>query len=756
MIENINVGSQANDHTGDKLRNAFIKVNDNFDYIQSILDNCLIQGSVEISDINGLQLVLSNIQLELDNIPLLQDQINSLSSSISYLNSSIITINNNISNIQTDIDDLQSNISSILNDILDIQSEIATIQSDLLNKVDEAPENGVRYIRKDGEWVDASIDFVPYTGATTNVDLATYSLTTSRLDIGTTGISVEEYGFFIHKGDNLAYFAYQNNYLGIYINDQDTTFGSNQFFVSVEDGLYYTKANADNSQSNEFYVNEFLTYSKNGFKSNWGEFGDNGELDAAGYYDGLTRRFYFFSGAANYGYANQMSSIYTTAEEGVALKAEGLDSMFIYSSDINVTVDEISLTKSTYNTEDFSTTIDNQLRVLYNETLSKKTYSTEEGFNGSFVYFNTGAAVGNLTGQLNWNDVDGTLDLGLKGDNVVLQIGQESVIRVVNKTATNITLQGSNYQAVRITGAQGNRLKVDLAQATTDNLSAETIGLVTETIANNQEGFITTSGLVRNINTTGSLQGETWNDGDILYLSPTVAGRITKVKPVAPNHLVIVGYVVRAHITQGQIFVKVDNGYELDELHNVAISGTPSNNSLLAYNSTTDIWENKTVANVLGFTPYIFVSSTQSVGSNAAGETQLIRVTIPANSFSSSDKFYFRLGLSKVGVVNANTIRVKLSTSSTMPIGATGQIAQAAMGNTTLYAPVERTMAISGGNLKGFAFTSANVSDSAISTVAWGNVAFDVTQTQYLYVSVAPASTTTDVTYLEFIELKNI
>ena len=126
-----------------------------------------------------------------------------------------------------------------------------------------------------------------------------------------------------------------------------------------------------------------------------------------------------------------------------------------------------------------------------------------------------------------------------------------------------------------ITGAQGQRLKVDLALATNDLLSAETIGLVTETINDNQEGFITVSGLVRGINTTGSLQTETWADGDILYLSPTTAGNITNVKPIAPNHLIVIGYVVHAHITQGSIYVKVDNGYELDELHNVAIA-TPA------------------------------------------------------------------------------------------------------------------------------------------------------------------------------------
>ena len=217
---------------------------------------------------------------------------------------------------------------------------------------------------------------------------------------------------------------------------------------------------------------------------------------------------------------------------------------------------------------------------------------------------------------MRWNDTDGTVDVGLKGGNVTLQVGQESVLRVVNKTATNVNLLEANYQAVRVTGAQGQRLKVDLALATTDPLSAETIGLVTETINNNQEGFITTSGLVRGINTTGSLQGETWADGDILYLSPTTAGNATKVKPVAPNHLIVLGYVIHAHINQGSIFVKVDNGYELDELHNVKIT-TPANNNVLAYTSATDIWENKTVATALGYTP---VPATRSLTIN--GTTQ--------------------------------------------------------------------------------------------------------------------------------------
>lgn len=192
--------------------------------------------------------------------------------------------------------------------------------------------------------------------------------------------------------------------------------------------------------------------------------------------------------------------------------------------------------------------------------------------------------------KLRWNDTDGTLDLGLKGGNVTLQIGQEQVIRVVNGTGSN--LLEANYQAVRITGAQGQRLQVLLAQANNDANSVDTIGLVTENINNNQEGFITTSGLIRNINTTGSLQGETWNDGDVLYLSGTTAGAITKVKPSAPTHTIVVGYVVYAHQNNGKIFVKVDNGYELDELHNVS-AVSPSNRNGLFFNSSNNLWESR-------------------------------------------------------------------------------------------------------------------------------------------------------------------
>ena len=202
-----------------------------------------------------------------------------------------------------------------------------------------------------------------------------------------------------------------------------------------------------------------------------------------------------------------------------------------------------------------------------------------------------------------WNDAIGISETTLKGGNVVLKNGVDLVARVVNKVSPNTTLTKANYQAVKISGAQGQRLAVALAQANNDANSADTIGLVTETIATNQEGFIMTMGNLEGINTTGSLQGETWADGDVLYLSPTTAGRLTNIKPTgATGHIVVIGYVEYSHINNGKIYVKIMNGWELSELHDTFIS-SPTNNDALIYESSTQLWKNKTIATALGYTP---------------------------------------------------------------------------------------------------------------------------------------------------------
>lgn len=198
------------------------------------------------------------------------------------------------------------------------------------------------------------------------------------------------------------------------------------------------------------------------------------------------------------------------------------------------------------------------------------------------VVLDTGATVANpVAGQITWNATDHTADLKLN-DNVTLQIGQESNVLVLNKSGSAFT----DMQVVYITGAQGNRLTAELALANSDITSAATIGVVTEPIANNQQGFVTTSGLVRGIDTSA------WAEGDQLYLSPTTPGAITNVKTTAPGHLVVIGWVVRSHAVNGSIYVHVNNGYELDELHNVLITD-PAEGHVLSYDSLNALWINK-------------------------------------------------------------------------------------------------------------------------------------------------------------------
>lgn len=254
------------------------------------------------------------------------------------------------------------------------------------------------------------------------------------------------------------------------------------------------------------------------------------------------------------------------------------------------------------------------LKVPYTGATGNVTLG-EYGLTTGYVQFDiTPTTYTPAIGNMGWNDVEGTIDLLLRGGVVSLPLGQKQVARVVNGTGGDVLK--SNYQVVKVTGAQGQRLQVNLAQANNDANSADTLGLIAENINNNNTGFIVTSGLLENINTTGSLQGETWADGNPLYLSPTVAGRVTNVKPQAPQHTVIIGFVIYAHQNNGKIFVKVDNGYEIDELHNVKIT-SPTNGQVLKYNTSLSVWENAT--DTVGTGTVTQVNATGGTGISVSG-----------------------------------------------------------------------------------------------------------------------------------------
>jgi hypothetical protein len=181
--------------------------------------------------------------------------------------------------------------------------------------------------------------------------------------------------------------------------------------------------------------------------------------------------------------------------------------------------------------------------------------------------------------------VDGSVGVAQTGSIVDLSVAvagaTTNVICLVRNNSGATLTKGT---AVYINGAIGQNPTVTKALATSDATSAQTLGLMTEDLANNSNGYVTIIGLITDMDTS------MFSDGQQLYLSGTTPGGLTATKQYAPIHLVYVAVVEHAHPTQGKLFVKVQNGYEMDELHNVSAQ-SPNNGDILVYNSSTQLWE---------------------------------------------------------------------------------------------------------------------------------------------------------------------
>lgn len=203
---------------------------------------------------------------------------------------------------------------------------------------------------------------------------------------------------------------------------------------------------------------------------------------------------------------------------------------------------------------------------------------------------------------------------------------------VTNGETTTIT----KGQAVYAYSGTGDRMVVKKASNLSDATSAQTVGIVYSTsIAANQKGFIMVQGLLDGLSI---LPTATWTDGDPVYLGST-AGSITNVKPSAPEHLVYLGVVTTAsNGAAGRMYVRVQNGYELQELHNVAITTPTPNNDGIFYNSTTSLWENKSIDTALGYTPVSGVSGTPPIASSggSAPTISISQATTSTDGYLSS------------------------------------------------------------------------------------------------------------------------
>jgi hypothetical protein len=170
------------------------------------------------------------------------------------------------------------------------------------------------------------------------------------------------------------------------------------------------------------------------------------------------------------------------------------------------------------------------------------------------------------------------------------QTTEVSQTYVRNGETTALTIGTVVYLDAR----QGNRATVKRAFNTSDATSAKTLGVVAELIPAHGDGLVTTLGYLEKVNTSAFTAGQT------LYLGAT-AGTFTATKPHAPNHMVYVGVVVRANAGNGIIYVRCQNGYELDEIHDVLIT-SPTAGQTLSYDAVNSLWKNATFSDGGGLT----------------------------------------------------------------------------------------------------------------------------------------------------------
>lgn len=143
---------------------------------------------------------------------------------------------------------------------------------------------------------------------------------------------------------------------------------------------------------------------------------------------------------------------------------------------------------------------------------------------------------------------------------------------------------------VYVTGSSGTTKTIAPADASVEATAANTLGLTLEAISNNSDGYVVTEGPLTGVNTSGL------TEGGLVFLSETT-GQLTSTRPTQPAHGVVLGWCVKAGAgTSGILYVKIDNGLELDELHDVLISSAVTGPQVLWRSSLTSLWGNRTLS----------------------------------------------------------------------------------------------------------------------------------------------------------------
>jgi hypothetical protein len=198
---------------------------------------------------------------------------------------------------------------------------------------------------------------------------------------------------------------------------------------------------------------------------------------------------------------------------------------------------------------------------------------------------------------MGWDSVEGTLNLGLSSGKHI-HLGEESVFRVRNSTGSTI----GKGTALYASGVEpSGRIQVTPYVANGSVREVRFMGLATESISSGVNGFVQHFGYVRDLDTRGtsstsiSVGNETWAAGDLLYVHPTVPGKLTNVKP---QHEIVVAIIIIRHESTGILFVRPTSGGHLEDIHDISLSSL-SNEDILIYNSASSIWVNSPKQNII-------------------------------------------------------------------------------------------------------------------------------------------------------------
>jgi hypothetical protein len=247
----------------------------------------------------------------------------------------------------------------------------------------------------------------------------------------------------------------------------------------------------------------------------------------------------------------------------------------------------------------------------------------------------TGITSSQVTTALGYTPVPTTRTLSINGTSYDLSANRAWTIDTVSYVSrvqhgVKAAVAINKGQAVYVTSADGTNMIVSLASNASEATSSKTMGLLDATVAINGMANVVTEGLLAGLDT--SLAGQegdpVWlgDNGNLIYGLPN--------KPYAPRHLVFIGIVTRKNQNTGEIFVKVQNGFELKEIHDVdLITTVPVDGHILGYNGT--LWVNKTIASWLGFTPANDANVVHTTGNESIAGIKTFSGTTQATSTST-------------------------------------------------------------------------------------------------------------------------